>query len=102
MSAYSIVVVMVKDQQLFQQYVDGHTDTLTEFGGRFLAAGSDFESIEGTWPGQIAVVHEWPDRACFHDWYTSEDYRPWKEMRLAAATANVILIDGLPVAENVG
>ena len=100
MSAYSIVAVTVKDPLLFQQYVDGHTDTLTKFGGRFLAAGSDFESIEGAWPGQIVVVHEWPDRASFHDWYTSADYRPWKEMRFASTIANVILVDALPMEEN--
>ena len=101
MSVYSIVAVTVKDQQLFQQYVDGHTDTLTKFGGKFLAANSDFESIEGVWPGQIVVIHEWPDRASFHDWYTSDDYRPWKEIRFASATANVILVDGLPMEENI-
>ena len=101
MSAYSIVAVMVKDQQLFQQYVDGHTESLMKYGGKFLAAGSDFESIEGAWPGQIVVVHEWPDRTSFHNWYTSDDYRPWKEIRFASATANVILVDGLPVEENI-
>lgn len=96
MATYSIVGVTVKDSQLFQKYVDGHPDTLVEFGGRFLAAGSDFDTIEGAWPGQIVVVHEWPDRAAFHAWYASDAYRPWKEIRFAAASTNVVLIDGLP------
>ncbi|MBL3619633.1 MAG: DUF1330 domain-containing protein [gamma proteobacterium endosymbiont of Lamellibrachia anaximandri] len=96
MPAYSIVAVTVRDPQLFQQYVDGHMDTLAKFGGRFLVAGNEFEIIEGAWPGQIVVVHEWPDRAAFHAWYASDEYRPWKAMRLAAASANVVLIDGLP------
>ena len=47
MPAYSIVGVTVRDPQLFQKYVDGHGDSLVEFGGRFLAAGSEFETIEG-------------------------------------------------------
>lgn len=96
MPAYSIVGVTVEDPQLFQQYVDGHMDTLTRFGGRFLVAGNEFEMLEGSWPGQIVVIHEWPDRAAFHAWYASDEYRPWKKMRLAAASANVLLIDGLP------
>ena len=99
MPAYSIVGVTVRDQQLFQKYVDGHSATLAEFGGRFLAAGEDFALIEGVWPGQIVVLHEWPDRAAFHAWYASDSYRPWKEMRFAAASANVILIDGLPAED---
>lgn len=97
MPTYSIVGVTVNDQQLFQQYVDGHTGTLTKFGGRFLVAGPDFELIEGVSPGDVVVVHQWPDRAAFHAWYDSDDYRPWKKMRFASAVANVILIDGLPL-----
>ena len=96
MPSYSIIAVTVRDPQLFQKYVDGHSGTLAEFGGRFLAAGEEFDLIEGAWPGQIVVLHEWPDRAAFHAWYASDVYRPWKEMRFAAASANVVLIDGLP------
>ena len=48
MSAYSIVGVTVNDGELFQQYIDGHKDSLESFGCRFLAAGNDFELIEGT------------------------------------------------------
>ena len=102
MPAYSIVSVAVKNPQLFQQYVDGHKETLSRFGGRFLVAGSEFDDIEGAWPGQIVVVHEWPDRAAFHAWYDSDDYRPWKELRFTAASANVVLIDGCPVEAGEG
>ena len=97
MSAYSIIGVTVRDPQLFQKYVDGHGETLTKYGGQFLIASSEFELIEGVCPDQIIVVHEWPDRAAFHAWYASDEYRPWKEIRLAAATTNVLLIDGLAV-----
>ena len=97
MPAYSIVAVTVNDQQTFQHYVDGHKGTLEKFGGRFLIAGSDFDTIEGKWPGQVVVVHKWPDRDAFHAWYASSEYKPWKEMRFASAEANVVLLDGLPI-----
>jgi len=96
MSAYSIIGVTVRDPQLFQTYVDGHSDTLMKYGGKFLVASNEFDLIEGVCPDQIIVVHEWPDRAAFHAWYDSDEYRPWKEKRHAAATTNVLLIDGLP------
>jgi len=95
--AYSIVSVTVHDPQLFQRYVEGHRDSLKTFGGRFLVASQDFTSIEGSWPGEIVVVHQWPDRDSFHAWYDSDDYRPWRQMRAAAATASVLLVDGPPV-----
>lgn len=95
MPTYSIVAVTVNDERLFRQYVEGHTPTLEKYGGRFLVAGADFETIEGQWPGQLAVVHEWPHREAFHTWYNSDDYKPWKEMRFASAVAKVILSDGV-------
>lgn len=96
MPAYSIVAVTVTDPERFQRYVEGHRDTLSKFGGRFLAAGPEFDRIEGNWPGQLVVLHEWPDRDAFHSWYESDDYRPWKAMRFSSATAHVVSIDGLP------
>ena len=62
-------------------------------------AGSDFDVIEGPAPERILVIHQWPDRAAFHAWYASAEYAPWKEIRFASATANVVLIDGLPMEE---
>ena len=94
MPAYSIVAVTVNDQQLFQQYVDGHKATLEKYGGRFLIASREFDTIEGKWPGQFVVVHEWPDRDAFNTWYGSSEYKPWKEKRFASAEANVVLVDG--------
>ena len=95
--SYSIVAVSVNDAETFQKYVDGHQGTLDKYNGRFLVASPDFEAIEGSWPGQIVVVHEWPDRDSFHRWYDSDEYAPWKKMRFSSATANVILVDGLPI-----
>ena len=97
MPAYSLVAVTVNDHQLFQEYVDGHKGTLDKYGGRFLIASSEFDTIEGSWPGHIVVLHEWPDRDAFDAWYSSSEYKPWKEKRFASAEANVVLVDGLPV-----
>ncbi len=93
--AYSIVDVEVTDQQLFEEYVEGHQPTLAEHGGRFLVAGGRHEVIEGEWSPRLVVVHEWPSRGAFKAWYSSEAYRPWKEKRRASSNANVILVDGL-------
>ena len=94
--AYSIVDVRVRDEARFQQYVDGHMATLTPYGGRFLVAGGRFDVVEGDWTPHLLVVHRWPSRAAFYDWYGSEAYRPWKRLRRASSTANVVLVEGLP------
>ena len=97
-AVYLVVDVTVTDPALFQQYVDGHQDSLARYGGRFLSAAGRTEVIEGDWNPAILVIHEWPSRAAFHAWYHSEDYRPWRELRQRSARVNVILVDGLPTA----
>ena len=69
--------------------------TLEKYGGRFVVAGGQFEVIEGDWTPRLVVVHQWPSRAAFKEWYASDEYRPWKAKRHAASAANVILVDGL-------
>jgi uncharacterized protein (DUF1330 family) len=95
-AVYLVVDVTVTDPPLFQQYVDGHQASLARYGGRFLSAAGRTEVIEGDWDPAILVIHEWPSREAFHAWYRSEDYRPWREIRLRSARVNAILVDGLP------
>ena len=40
MPAYSIVGVTINDGTLFQQYIEGHKESLEKYGGRYLAAGT--------------------------------------------------------------
>ena len=97
-AVYLVVDVTVTDPPVFQQYVDGHQDSVARYGGRFLSASGRTEVIEGDWDPAILVIHEWPTRAAFHAWYQSEEYRPWREMRHRSARVNAILADGLPLA----
>ena len=41
------------------------------------------------------VIHQWPTAQAFLDWYHGPAYAPWKPKRMAAATADVILVQGL-------
>jgi uncharacterized protein (DUF1330 family) len=94
---YSVVDVTVHDQILFQEYVDGHQHTLEKYGGKFLVAGGRFEVLEGDWNPKLLVIHQWPSRQSFDDWYGSEEYRPWEAKRHAASSANLVVVDGLPL-----
>ncbi|GAA3701225.1 DUF1330 domain-containing protein [Oceanisphaera sediminis] len=94
-TAYCIVnIVKIYDQEKFEQYVTGHTPTITQYGGRFLVKGNRGEVLEGVWPANLIVVHEFPSIEQFRAWYSSEEYRPWKELRQSCADVNVILTEG--------
>lgn len=92
---YNIVnIVRVHDQAKFAEYVAGHMPTIEQYGGRFLVKGYPGEILEGDWPNNLMVVHEFPSIERFKQWYHSEEYRPWKALRQSCAEVNVILTEG--------
>ncbi|PWJ42318.1 DUF1330 domain-containing protein [Sediminitomix flava] len=93
--AYNIVnIIKIHDTDKFQEYVNGHIPTIEKFGGRFLVEGYLGEVLEGSMPSNMMVVHEFPSIKRFKEWYYSEEYKPWKELRQSCADVNVILTEG--------
>jgi uncharacterized protein (DUF1330 family) len=93
--AYNIVnIVKIHDREKFDRYVAGHIPTIERYGGKFLVKGRPGEVLEGSWENNLMVVHEFPSIERFKDWYHSEDYRPWRELRQSCADVNVILTEG--------
>ncbi|WP_299198734.1 DUF1330 domain-containing protein [uncultured Amphritea sp.] len=93
--AYNIVnILRIRDHEKFNEYVAGHIPTIEKFGGKFLVKGDSGEILEGCWESNLMVVHEFPSIEQFKEWYNSEEYRPWKELRQSCADVNVILTEG--------
>ena len=93
--AYNIVnIIQIHDQKKFQEYVVGHIPTIEKYGGKFLVKGDQGEVLEGDWKNNLMVVQEFPSIERFKEWYHSEDYRPWKELRQSCAEVNAILTKG--------
>lgn len=93
--AFVVIDVAVRDGAAFGRYVQGHMPGLRAAGGQFIAAGGRVEVIEGTWAPRRLVVHHWPSAAAFRGWYDGAEYRPWRDVRWAAASADVALVEGL-------
>lgn len=94
--AYNIVnVVEVFDQEKFAAYVAGHLPTIEQYDGRFLVKGYAGDVIEGSWPNNVIVIHEFPSLDRFKEWYHSEEYRPWKTLRQSCAQVNAIVTEGI-------
>ena len=95
MPAYLIYVQEeVTDPDLMAQYRAGVADSVAKFGGKNLAAGPNFEKIEGDWEGSTVVVSQYPDMETLKAWYNSEDYKPFREMRLEASRGRMIFVEG--------
>ena len=76
------------------EYLERIDATLAPFGGQFIVHGGDFESLEGSWPGNLIVI-EFPDRARARAWYDSDDYRAIVTLRTDNSDSDVIMIDGV-------
>lgn len=99
--AFVIIDIDVRDGAAFGRYVQGHSASLLAAGGQFLAAGGRIEVIEGSWQPKRVVLHRWPSAQAFDRWYESAEYRPWRELRHGAASANVARVDGLSERQKV-
>jgi len=94
MSAYVIVEVNVTDAKLYEDYKKLVPATVEKYGGRFAVRGGKVESKEGGWNPTRIVVLEFPSMDKARAWYHSPEYAPALALRLKAANAKLILVEG--------
>jgi|ERR1044072_5780332 uncharacterized protein (DUF1330 family) len=92
---YSIIDIDVKDPDEYKRYSEGYKESMEKYGGKVLVKGGQFEMIEGDRAPKRMVIQQWPSAERFKQWYNSEEYAPWKALRLKSAVANIILIEGV-------
>lgn len=96
MAVYAVIDVTVKNQEKLKEYVAGHLPSIAQYGGKILCRGFDPAVVTGDWTPQLLVIHEWPSRGQFQAWYDSDEYRPWKKLRMEACDMNMVLVGGTP------
>ena len=94
MAAYLIADVDVLDQEAYAAYGAQAPSTLEAYGGRFLVRGGASETLEGDWQPHRTVVLEFQDMDTLKRWYDSEAYAAIKGIRLRAASASVMAVEG--------
>ena len=96
MSAYIILDVEIRDQDLYREYVEAtrRPGVGSESRGRALVRGGEIESLEGDWRPQRLLVLEFPDAEAARDWYFSPAYQEAKKIRDRAADSRAVLVHG--------
>ena len=95
MPAYVIVDVNVTDPIRYEEYKKLSGPSLVPFDGRFVVRGGRVKVLEGKrTPGRVVVL-EFPTREQAESWWSSETYRAAKAIRHAAASTEMILVDGI-------
>lgn len=96
MPAYAVFDVLeVTDQAKMGQYRQGVLATIQKYQGRVIVAGGKCDVVEGTVKPTFPVILEFPTLEAAKRWYDSEEYRPLKALRLAAARANGFIVPGV-------
>ena len=96
MPAYFIVLCRaVHDRGTLEEYWSAVPPTFQGFGSKPLAIYTPLTLLENLGhPLEGAVLIEFPDLAAAKSWYESPAYQEVKKIRLAAADAEIFLIDG--------
>lgn len=92
--AYLIANYDVKDQAMFQKYLD----TVNAFAAKYAIKGIVFDAktrkIEGN-PKAVTVIAEFPSMAEAERFWNSAEYTEAKKLRIASTEGFVVMTDGL-------
>ncbi len=94
MAGYVIAEVDVHDTALYDEYRKLVAPTVERYGGKFLVRGGAVDSKEGGWAPKRVVVLEFPSTDQARKWYASPEYAPALAMRLKAAKARMVIVEG--------
>ena len=85
----------ITDQALFAEFRERVAATVQAHGGRYLVRGGAAEAMEGDWIPYRIIVVEFDSVELARTWLSSPDYSELKEIRVKAANASVIVVEGV-------
>jgi len=97
---YSVAEMEITDRSWVAEYVKNVTKMVEQRGGRYLARTSKVEMVEGKRKlPQVFLIIEWPSKEAAEAFYESEEYRPYREARIAGAKNEFLLVAGEDVTK---
>lgn len=95
MTAYYIATPEeVFDPEGMREYAANSEPILNSFGGRYLVHRGDAHKLSGAWDPTFLVLIEFPTTEQLMQWYESDEYRPWRELRERSARASIVITEG--------
>jgi uncharacterized protein (DUF1330 family) len=92
---YAVAELDVTDPSWVGDYVEHATRIVEAHGGRYLARTPRIETLEGERrPRQIFLLIEWPSKEAAETFYASEEYRPFRDSRIAGSQGEFFLVAG--------
>ena len=95
MAAYVIANVVASDPSTYPSRGEEAAETIRRYGGRYLARNGPAELREGDCRLGRLIVIEFETLEAARRWYDSSDYAPVKAQRMANATSQVVIVQGV-------
>jgi uncharacterized protein (DUF1330 family) len=91
--AYMIGSYDIKDQAVFQQYIEAASPLVTQYGGRVIVYNPNVTAIEGTARSVIAIA-EFPSLADAQSYYNSPEYTAARQFFTKSTEGFRIITEG--------
>ncbi len=85
----------VLDPVALEAYKTAVAPIVERHGGRYVVLGGPAEGLEGDFPLTFPILIEFSDLAAAKAWYGSEEYAPYKALRLKATRSTGVMLTGL-------
>jgi uncharacterized protein (DUF1330 family) len=98
MKTVAYAVAIIRETRFgpeIREYLERIDETLKPWSGRFRIHGGPYETVEGTWTGDLVLI-EFPDLERARQWYHSPAYQAIKPLRTANTSGTVFLVSAVP------
>ena len=95
-AVYMIGDVDIKNIEEYKKYMEKVKPMIESYGGEYIIRGGEIDALEtNLWKPTRMVLVKFPNKKKAMEWYNSEEYRPYKQIRLENAISNILIVEGL-------
>ena len=95
-AVYMIGDVDIKNIEEYKKYMEKVKPMIESYGGEYLIRGGEIDALEtNLWKPTRMVLVKFPNKKIAMECYNSDEYKPYKNIRLDNATSNILMFEGL-------
>jgi len=91
MSIYLILENQIHDVEAYERYKTAVKPMVEAAGGEYLTRDGKVDVLVGDWIPSRVVIFKWPGQEALETFMSSEDYKPWKELRESVTTTKTLV-----------
>ena len=95
-AVYMIGDVDIHNLEEYKKYMEKVKPLIESYGGEYLIRGGEIDALEtNLWKPTRMVLVKFPSKKMAMEWYNSDEYKPYKNIRFETATSNILMVEGI-------